>query len=397
MSSSEQSNQKPNNFKRNVVFLWVGLIACIGLSSMASDSSSTSNNSSSNSSNSSSSSNNSSSSSSSSSDNSNNNNSNNNNSSSSNSNIEDDSLFINVETILEQEVEKHETLSLNYILKYTLPDGFREGYDLQSAAEIVLVNEINQESIIGDVINKAEFSKEEFFLAHSDISDVFEGATIEDLIDETTSENGKIISNKLQLISTPEQSFYYTINTIEFDDSPDEYVGFTGVLNREDPNKLILDFIDTIQSTSIDLNSVRTFKPLETSPQVTLTEGWRKYTNSSEHLYFKYDELKYMEMVVEPADEDATIENFFIETEEFLSVVPDMSLYLDYNYTIDDRLITTKVYQMTTDFSVFYECFTFIENPNDLRPIIISMSIETLLSFEDLQAELDSIIKSIKF
>ncbi|MFI3230272.1 MAG: hypothetical protein R3Y29_01805 [bacterium] len=402
MSSNEQQSNQSSNFKKNVVFLWIGLIACIGISSMSSGSSDSTSTPSENVSNEVV--------------------SNDNSSSDNTSNSEEEKEVeeevsseveevkenissviteipdaVNVEQILAEELTEEEIISLNYILKYKLPDNFREGYDLQSAAEIVLVNEIQQESIIGDLITSSEFSIEEFFMAHDDISDIFEGAEISVILDETTKVDDKTITSKLQLVDSAEQAFYYTINTIVFDSHPDQYLGFTGVLNREDPHDLILEFIESVKHTSIDLNSIRTFKPTNESPQVTLTENWRKYTNSNAHIYFKYDELKYMEMVVETGEEGLTADEFFESTKEFLDVVPDMVLYAEDEYEVEDRTITSKVYQMTTDFSDFYEYFTFIEDPNSSIPVIVSISLETLITFEELQAELQSIINAVKF
>lgn len=302
-----------------------------------------------------------------------------------------------VEQIAQSEAKENETLSLNYALTYVMPEGFREAYDLQNAAEIVLVNEVDQESIIGDIIPKEEFSMEEFFAAHASIFDDVEGTVAIEIINNVTTIDNKTITNVCHQVISLGQEFYYTISSIEFAETPNQYLGFTGAINTLEKNDEVLALFESIQPTSVTLDSTRTFKHIEDSIEVTLPENWKRYNNDDLHLYFKYDATKYMELIIEEAEPTLIKDDFFAETDEFLSTVPEMTLYLDETLSIDDRTITTKVYEVITDYSNYYEYFVYIEYENKNNPVLASLSIETLFMLEELEEELANIIASIKY
>lgn len=288
--------------------------------------------------------------------------------------------------------DREKTLSINGMLEFVMPEGYRDAYEVLSLSEIFIVDELEQNNIIADILYVDELTIDDFFLAQGYIAQTIEPISF---VESTTSKGGTSIINQTYVFDLDGVEFYHNVNVI--DDGDDNYIGVLGSVAGALENEKISEFVNSIAYTDMTLDKARTVSDFTDTIEVTLPPNWKKISRDSTNNYIKLDENFELNLDIEVVlkDEYSSVDDFFDEVTTYLVSSMDLEHFDVQTEKLPNSTVHSKLFaSVMPDLSVYG--YFFITEFEELDEYVIStvniVGHEPIENFED---EIREMINSI--
>ena len=298
----------------------------------------------------------------------------------------------NIEHVITNELKGNEKPSLNYILKYEMPNNYIEDLGLQG--EIAIINNKNTAMFTGDIIMTEDLTTEDFLKQQTDL---FSNLLDFSVVSEDTLElKDRTINKKVYKISNDFQTIFSFGATIEFKDKPSEFIGVLGNGVNSDSEKDLDLLLNSITYTNQTLDKEKIFSNDSESITVTMPPYWKKIKGEIPYNFYKKDGDNVVFSMISSGDKNyGDIHNEYdLAKESFLqdgvgTLIEDSKID-----SLDDKTITTSIIKSPiTDSTIFLILIEF-NNSDIFTAVRYELSGDADINAN--KDDLDFIIKSIK-
>lgn len=284
-------------------------------------------------------------------------------------------------------------LSINEVLSFAMPDGYRDAYEVSSLAEVFIVDEVAQNSMIADVLYTNELSVDEFFEAQSYVLQTLEPVNSFESTYELSG--GRTVTNKTYVFDFDGVEFYHNINVIET--GKDYYIGVLASLEGIAENEKVEGFISSIAYTGENVENYRVVKDESETINITLPPQWKKLSRDGTNNFVKlgdnYEVSLNIEVVLK--DEYSSVDDFFDEVTYYLS---DSVGLEDFDIEVEELGKSTMHSKLFTNNmeDLFIYGYFFVTEFDGLDEYVVStVNIVGYEPIETFEEEVKEMIKSI--
>lgn len=292
----------------------------------------------------------------------------------------------NIEHYIEKELLDYQSASLNYTLKYTMPEGYEEFEN--SNEEIAITNADNSALFVANAMPLEHISVEDFFRIQSS---VFDSASTDkpNITEETndkTTVDDKTITKKCFKIENSSLNLYALVATIEFKDK-DEFIGVVGNVPSLDYEKDFRTLINSIDFTKQTKDKERIFANKNELVKVTIPANWLRFERKKNYSFYSPGET----MIIASIESNNT-ENFDPNTDfqliaESLMSVEGVSVIKDKETNvINNKTITTSIFSL--DGQDIYKIVSLVQFEGS--------NVYTMAVYETRTKNIDSTLKDIE-
>lgn len=298
----------------------------------------------------------------------------------------------NIENVIQRELKDGQVASLNYLLKYEIPENYEEAIDL--TGEISISDLEGNALFTAEPVLVSEFPLDQFFQSQESL--FASAGSYEVISEETIEEKDKTITKKIYKVSTSFAELYALVGTIEFKEKPEEYIGIVGNAASEGFENDFETLLNSISYTNQTLDKEKTYSNDLESIKITMPGNWRRLERSVPYSFYKQDEVNAAYIIASSMDKqqqdpqenyEYLVENF---TEgEDVNIVEDAVVE-----TSGDKTITTTTieYEGTSTIVVL----KLIEFSNSNIYTIVRCDVVSEQGLDYIGSELQSIINSIE-
>lgn len=242
--------------------------------------------------------------------------------------------------IIEKELKPNESVSLNYLLKYEMPEGYKQAQDIQG--ELSIINEETQTIFSAQDVLKKELSIEDFFA----LQNYEEQGLNATLVSENTEElEDKVINKKVYQISNDFINLYSFIGSIELKSNPEEFIGVLGNSQSLDAEKDFNMLLNSINYTSQTLADEKTFDDINENIVITTPPMWRRLGDGYSFIKSTEDVKEYL-LINSGNKNDEDIKAGYDMIKDSILQDNYFKLITDSNVTnLKNKTITTSVFQ----------------------------------------------------
>ncbi len=298
----------------------------------------------------------------------------------------------NIEYVIQNELKNNEIPSLNYILKYEMPDNYLEAF---FQTEIGIMNSENTSVFTADVIMEEDTTKEQFLNQYSDLFN--EEHLKYSIIDEVSLDlEDKTINKKIYQVSDDFQTMFSFGATIQFKDKPNEFIGILGNSSDIEAKKDFELLLDTINYTTQTLDKEKLFSSDLENISVTMPANWKKVKNQIPYNFYKQNDNNMIFAMISSGDKTHSDINseYDLAKESFLqdgfsTLIEDSKID-----NLDNKTIKTSVIKSPATNSTIFLILIEFNNSNIFTAVRYEITGED--NSKNSEKDLESIIKSIK-
>ncbi len=296
-----------------------------------------------------------------------------------------------IETLVEKELGKNQVASVNYILKYEMPEGYEIATNLYGEVDITTKDSSSVFSM--DSLKKEMLTPEDFFAQQEQVFQYVSGYEL--VSENTVEENGKKYTKKVYKVSTGLTSFYAFFATIELKNNPDEYIAIIGNGSELSYEKDLDTLISTVDYTKQKVDKKRLFSSNLEKISVTMPASWKRLEKILPYSFYKQDENNVAYFIASSGDkEEQDPKEYFKMTKEYLNDVSEENVIVDDQVEkIANKTITTSIIKIDEYTTVILNLIEF--KGSDIF-VLTRSDIVSESGIDYIKPEIDEIIKSIK-
>ena len=250
----------------------------------------------------------------------------------------------NIEHYIAKELTEYQSSSLNYTLKYTMPEGYEEFEN--SREEIAIASPDNSALFVANPMPLGYITVEDFFKVQSSVFEDNSPDTpniTEANSDETTVDNKKI-TRKYFKVESSYLDLYALVATIEFE-GKDEFIGIVANVPSLDYEEDFNTFVNSIEFTKQTTDKERIFANENEPIKLTVPANWLRLERSNNYSFYNTTEKGQVLTIIQSNDNTdldpmADFQSIvgILSGEEGVSVIKDAEALV-----VDDKTITTSV------------------------------------------------------
>lgn len=296
-----------------------------------------------------------------------------------------------IEQIVQKELVENQVASVNYTLKYKMPEGYEIATNLYG--EVDITTKDNSSVFSMDSLKREILTPEEFITQQEQ---VFSYVSDYELVSENTNEeNGKKYTKKVYKVSTGLTSFYAFFATIEFKNNADEYIAVIGNGSELSYEKDLDTLISTVDYTSQKTDTKRLFSSDLEKISITMLPNWKRLEKILPYSFYKQDENNVAYFVASSGDKkEQDAKEYFDMTKEYLNNVSEENVIVDDEVEkVGNKTITTSIMKVDEHTTVI---LSLIEFKGSDTFVLTRTDIVSENGIDYIKPEIDEIIKSIK-
>lgn len=296
-----------------------------------------------------------------------------------------------IDTIVQKELKDNEVASLNYLLKYEMPEGYEDALNLYG--EIAITSQDGNSNFTMDILETEKINAEEFFKAQEEVFE--QSATFTVVSENTSDEKGRKVNKKIYEINDDFSSFYAFIGTIEIKNHPKEFIGLIGTSASLDPESTFDDLLAKTNYTKQKLNDKKLFSSELENITIMTPPNWKRLERAVPYSFYKQDETNMASLICSSANinEQNPQENYNY-AKETLSSDPTANLTEDSKVeTVDNKTITTSTIEY--EGSHITTMLKLIEFKDSDIFSIVRIDVVSEDGIDYIKSDIDSIINSI--
>lgn len=194
-------------------------------------------------------------------------------------------LNTSIEAIVQKQLMKNEFASINYLLKYQMPEGFVDAVNLYS--EVAIMTPDGNSKFLIDTLEIEKMSPEDFFNSQEHLFNYSGEFTV---ISENTSDlEDRIIRKKVYEITNDFLQFYALVGTIEVKNKPNEFIGVLGTSNLQECEENLDFLLSTTNYTNQTINEKRLFSSNLENVTITIPSNWKRLEKIFPYSFYKQD------------------------------------------------------------------------------------------------------------
>ena len=296
-----------------------------------------------------------------------------------------------IDTIVQKELKENQVASLNYLLKYEIPEGYEEALNLYG--EIAITNPDNTSTFTMDLLESDKTTQEQFFKSQEEIFE--KSATFSLLSEDTYKEKNKTIYKKVYEINNNFSQFYAFVGAIEVKGNSKDFIGVIGTAESLDSSDDFEFLLSTTDYTKQKMNKAKLFSDELEFTTITVPGNWKRLERAVPYSFYKQDGPNMAYIIASSSNKnERNPQEQYSYAKEAISSDPSADLKEDSIVkTIDNKTLTTSIIEFKD--SYITTVLTLVEfNDADVFSLIrIDVVSENGLGY--IQSEIDSVINSI--
>ena len=296
-----------------------------------------------------------------------------------------------IDAIVQKELGENELPSLNYLLKYQMPEGYEEAMNLYG--EVALATPDGNSNFSIDILENEKMTSQQFFETQETI---FEQSANYTVVSENTSdEKDRKITKKIYDVSNDFTQFFALVGTIEIKNHPDQFIGVVGTATSQDTEETLDFLLSTTNYTKQKADEEKLFSSDLEDVTIISPPNWKRLERAVPYSFYKQDENNITYLIASTSnrkEEDPQESYEYAKTS--LSSDPSATIIEDSTVqTVDNKTITTSIIEYSDSYAT--TIITLIEFKDSDTFTIVRTDVVSEDGIDYIKSDVDYIINSI--
>lgn len=290
---------------------------------------------------------------------------------------------------------KNYKVSINKFFEYKTPQNWTDSNTFSDFAEISIKEEEGNSWFLMEYQDGDIFTPEDFLDTQRSLLE--EEQDVKFLEKKDGKAGNKVIETAIYGLKDDSAPVKFIFGTIQFNQEKN-FLGFVGLLDKEDKENGLNEFFSTIKRTKKNMADATHFVAEKDYIELDLPAGWKRVNGTVENYFYKIIKNGNLQLRINIMDNDLVNVNTFFDKEikDFESAVPGLTLKSEDTQEENNKTITNKTYTYTQENKPIYISFNLISDKNSSLSIVANFKLDVKDDFETFKKETDEMVKSLK-